>query len=145
MRIRWFQGTSRVIVSLPRLQIRHIPVWRRILLGVLMFLLFPLVLAILLAIALLGAIIASIVGFFCGPLILLSQIECLHNICCCVVCPLLMVIGGLIGLFGGLGYCFYLLLSILGLYFITASTLLCSDEEFLDEEVGIIDDNRVII
>lgn len=62
-----------------------------------------------------------------------------------MVCPLLMVIGGLIGLFGGLGYCFYLLFSILGLYFITAGTLLCSDEEFLEEEVGIIDDYYMLI
>jgi hypothetical protein len=93
-------------------------------LAILMIIGFPIFIGIELILMALGVVSASIVGFFCGPIAIVSNNSALQNPCCCVLCPLLMVIGAILGVFGGLGYSFYFCIQLIRAYCLLLASLL---------------------
>jgi len=81
--------------------------WKQIFLVVVMIIFFPVTLCVLIAVYLCGIGFGALVGFLCGPCLINQSCdcECVFGICCC---PLLMVVGAIIGFFGSIGYGAYL-------------------------------------
>ena len=91
------------------------PRWKQIFLTVTAVLLFPLSLLVLLVCYVVCVVLATIAGFFIGPCLVADYFQC-HTCFSIILCPLSMVLGAIVSLFGSFGYGIYLLLHVLVAY-----------------------------
>jgi hypothetical protein len=84
--------------------IAELPIWKRLLFGLVMVIGFPLVLG-LIGVALAFGVVAGLIGgFFVGPGLIFAKFQCLQNNFCCLFCPIYALAGIVIGGLAAIGY-----------------------------------------
>ena len=76
--------------------------------GICLVILSPLALAITIVSYLGGVVVVTVLGFFCGPVLIIGETERLQGCLGCLICPLLLIAGAIMGFFGSLCYGIYI-------------------------------------